>query len=114
MTENDPDELTNLYDDPKHAKLQKMMKAKLVKLTKHYGDDSDTSVKPDLIKKCPDPEVLRSSFLPVEIESSKLWCSQSLIDQRAQDPVSFRSYAEAWFVVRVKAVSKFPFTSRQR
>ena len=48
---NDPDELNNLYDDPKHAKLQKMMKTKLEKLRKHYEDESDVSVKPDLIKK---------------------------------------------------------------
>ena len=48
---NDPDELNNLYDDPKHAKLQKIMKAKLEKLRRHYEDESDVSVKPDLIKK---------------------------------------------------------------
>ena len=38
---NDPDELKNLYDDPKHAKLQKIMKAKLEKLRRHYEDESD-------------------------------------------------------------------------
>ena len=48
---NDPDELNNLYDDPKHAQLRKRMKARLEKLRKHYEDESDTSVKPDLIKK---------------------------------------------------------------
>ena len=48
---NDPDELNNLYDDPKRAKLQKIMTAKLEKLRRHYEDESDVSVKPDLIKK---------------------------------------------------------------
>ena len=48
---NDPDELNNLYHDPKHAQLRKRMKARLEKLRKHYEDESDTSVKPDLIKK---------------------------------------------------------------
>jgi len=48
---SDPDELKNLYEDPKFAKLRQRMKARLEHLVDHYEDDSDTSVKPDLIKK---------------------------------------------------------------
>jgi len=48
---SDPDELKNLYEDPKFAKLGKRMKAKLEHLVDHYEDDSDTTVKPELIKK---------------------------------------------------------------
>ena len=48
---SDPDELKNLYGDPKFAKLRNRMKARLEHLVDHYEDDSDTSVKPELIKK---------------------------------------------------------------
>ena len=48
---SDPDELKNLYGDPKFAKLKNRMKARLEHLVDHYEDDSDTSAKPDLIKK---------------------------------------------------------------
>ena len=44
---NDPDELTNIYGKPEHAKLQKRMKNRLAKLQKNYEDDSDISEKPD-------------------------------------------------------------------
>ena len=44
---SDPDELTNLYGKPEHAKLQKRMKNRLAKLQKHYEDNSDISEKPD-------------------------------------------------------------------
>ena len=47
----DPDELKNLYGNPKFAKLRKRMKVRLEHLVDHYEDDSDTSVKPELIKK---------------------------------------------------------------
>jgi arylsulfatase A-like enzyme len=43
----DPDELTNIYGKPEHAKLQKRMKRQLGKLQEHYEDDSDISEKPD-------------------------------------------------------------------
>ncbi len=42
----DPDELTNIYGDPKHKKLAERLKKQLVKLQKHYEDDSDISEKP--------------------------------------------------------------------
>ncbi len=48
---SDPDELKNLYGDPKFAKLRNRMKARLEHLVDHYEDESDTSVKPELIKK---------------------------------------------------------------
>ena len=48
---SDPDELKNLYGDPKFAKIRNRMKARLEHLVDHYEDDSDTSVKPELIKK---------------------------------------------------------------
>ena len=48
---SDPDELKNLYKDPKFAKLRERMKTRLEHLVDHYEDESDTSVKPDLIKK---------------------------------------------------------------
>ena len=48
---SDPDELKNLYGDPKFAKVRNRMKARLEHLVDHYEDDSDTSVKPELIKK---------------------------------------------------------------
>ena len=44
---SDPDEVTNLYGKPEHAKLQKRMKNRLAKLQKHYEDNSDISEKPD-------------------------------------------------------------------
>ncbi len=44
---NDPDELTNLYDDPKHADTIASLKEDLEKLRRHYDDDSDVAVKPD-------------------------------------------------------------------
>ena len=48
---SDPDELKNLYGDPKFAKVRNRMKARLEHLVDHYEDESDTSVKPELIKK---------------------------------------------------------------
>jgi arylsulfatase A-like enzyme len=48
---SDPDELNNLYEDSKYAQVRKRMKARLEHLVDHYEDDSDTSVKPELIKK---------------------------------------------------------------
>ncbi len=44
--ETDPDELTNLYNDPSQAKLIAEMKEKLTALQKHYEDDSNMSVMP--------------------------------------------------------------------
>ena len=43
---SDPDELKNLYGDPKYAQVRKRMKARLEHLVDHYEDDSDTTVKP--------------------------------------------------------------------
>ncbi len=48
---SDPDELNNLYGDPKFAKVRKRMENRLQHLVDYYEDDSDTSVKPELIKK---------------------------------------------------------------
>ncbi len=42
----DPDELSNLYEDPKYAALIKKTKRQLSQLQKHYADNSDISVKP--------------------------------------------------------------------
>ncbi|MGY8696573.1 MAG: sulfatase/phosphatase domain-containing protein, partial [Verrucomicrobiia bacterium] len=42
----DPDELTNLYENPEYAKQVKNMKKELKKLVEQYEDDSDMSVKP--------------------------------------------------------------------
>jgi len=44
---NDPDELTNIYGQPKHAKLTQRLKNQLKKLQKDYEDDSDISEKPE-------------------------------------------------------------------
>ncbi len=44
--ETDPDELTNLYNDPSQAKLVAEMKRKLSALQDHYEDDSNMSVMP--------------------------------------------------------------------
>lgn len=44
---NDPDELTNIYGQPKHAKLTERLKKQLVNLQEHYEDDSDLSEKPE-------------------------------------------------------------------
>ena len=43
----DPDELQNLYNDPKYAKIIKQSKIKLAKLREHYKDNSDVTVKPE-------------------------------------------------------------------
>jgi arylsulfatase A-like enzyme len=48
---SDPDELKNIYGDPKFAKVRKRMENRLQHLVDYYEDDSDTSVKPELIKK---------------------------------------------------------------
>lgn len=48
---SDPDELNNIYGDPKFAKVRKRMENRLQHLVDYYEDDSDTSVKPELIKK---------------------------------------------------------------
>jgi arylsulfatase A-like enzyme len=41
---NDPDELTNEYNNPKYAEKIAEMKAELERIRKHYQDDSDVSV----------------------------------------------------------------------
>jgi len=43
----DPDELNNIYGEPKHAKLQSRIKNRLTKLQSHYEDNSNISEKPD-------------------------------------------------------------------
>jgi arylsulfatase A-like enzyme len=45
--QEDPDELTNLYNDPGHAKTIAMMKEKLDSLRAHYHDDTVTGPKPE-------------------------------------------------------------------
>jgi arylsulfatase A-like enzyme len=42
--ENDPDELTNQYNNPKYADAIAEMKTELKRLRKHYDDDSDVAV----------------------------------------------------------------------
>ena len=42
----DPDELHNLYGQKEHAKITAQLKKQLLKLQKHYQDDSDISEKP--------------------------------------------------------------------
>jgi len=49
--QDDPDELRNLYGQSGQEKLTADLKAKLVELQKHYGDNSDVSEKPDSWKK---------------------------------------------------------------
>ena len=44
--EKDPDELQNLYGKPQYADLIGELKRDLVDLREHYGDNTDTSVKP--------------------------------------------------------------------
>ncbi|MEM7145423.1 MAG: sulfatase [Verrucomicrobiota bacterium] len=44
--ENDPDEKTNLYDNPEYAQQVEMMKKKLIELQEYYEDDSDLSEQP--------------------------------------------------------------------
>ncbi len=44
--ENDPDELTNQYNNPEYANPISDMKLELERLRKHYQDDSDVSVLP--------------------------------------------------------------------
>ena len=44
--ENDPDELTNQYNNPKYATQIAEMKVELERLRTHYADDSDVAVKP--------------------------------------------------------------------
>ncbi len=44
--QEDPDELSNLYNSPSHAKQIAKMKAKLKAIREHYQDDSDVAVKP--------------------------------------------------------------------
>jgi len=43
---NDPDELSNEYENPTYARQIAEMKTELERLRKHYDDDSDVSVKP--------------------------------------------------------------------
>jgi arylsulfatase A-like enzyme len=43
----DPDELTNLYGNPRHTRLTARLKKQLTALQKHYEDDSDISEKPE-------------------------------------------------------------------
>lgn len=45
--QTDPDELTNLYNDPTHAELIAEMKQKLADLQSHYEDDSNIQVMPE-------------------------------------------------------------------
>ena len=47
----DPDELQNLYGKKEHAQLAARLKKQLVKLQKHYEDDSDISEKPEAWQK---------------------------------------------------------------
>ena len=44
--ENDPDELTNLYNDPSQTAKIAEIKKELTRLREYYDDDSDVSVKP--------------------------------------------------------------------
>ncbi len=44
--ENDPDELTNQYNNPEYAEQIAEMKAELKRLREHYDDDSDVIVMP--------------------------------------------------------------------
>lgn len=46
--ETDPDELTNLYNDPAYADLVAEYKDKLTNLEEHYGDDSNMSEMPEV------------------------------------------------------------------
>lgn len=43
---NDPDELTNQYDNPDYAEKVAELKSELTRLRKVYDDDSDVRVKP--------------------------------------------------------------------
>jgi hypothetical protein len=43
----DPDELNNIYGQAEYAKLQQRIKNRLVRLQKHYEDNSNISEKPD-------------------------------------------------------------------
>ena len=45
--QKDPDELTNLYNDPTSSKTIAMMKDKLEAMRKYYDDDSDLAEKPE-------------------------------------------------------------------
>ena len=44
--ENDPDEITNQYNNPEYAALIEKLKGRLDDLREHYDDDSDISVQP--------------------------------------------------------------------
>ena len=44
--QKDPDERTNIYNEPENAKLVTKLKAELETLRKHYKDDTDISVMP--------------------------------------------------------------------
>ena len=44
---SDPDELSNLYENPEHAAQIKKLKKRLVKLQEKYGDDSDMAEMPE-------------------------------------------------------------------
>jgi arylsulfatase A-like enzyme len=43
--ETDPSEMKNIYDDPKYAKVQKMMHKRLAELREHYGDSDENDQK---------------------------------------------------------------------
>ncbi|MBO93283.1 MAG: sulfatase [Opitutales bacterium] len=47
----DPDELHNLYGKSEQDKITARLKKQLIALQKHYQDNSDVTVKPELIKK---------------------------------------------------------------
>ena len=49
--EKDPEELTNLYENPEYADLINDVKKQLVELQEYYEDDSDMSEKPEAWQK---------------------------------------------------------------
>ncbi len=49
--ENDPDEKTNLYNNPEYAEQVAMMKDELNRLIEYYDDDSDMAEKPEAWQK---------------------------------------------------------------
>ena len=56
--ENDPDELTNQYNNPAYADQIAELKVELERLRKHYQDDSDVSLKPEEWQKKQRPNVI--------------------------------------------------------
>ena len=49
--ENDPDEVENQYSNPKYAQTVERMKVQLEQMRKHYKDDTDISVLPEVERK---------------------------------------------------------------